>query len=91
VIIKIERIENKKYYLIQCDTCFLTKWYLQNKCNNGKRKFCSMKCINSGRSHTKEWKKNMSEKNSGVNNPFYGKKHSEENKIKCAIIGIQYA
>src|SRR3972149_3632616 len=35
-----------------------------------------------GRKHSEEWKNKMSEKNSGINNPFYGKTHSEETRKK---------
>ena len=31
-------------------------------------------------SHTKEWKEKLSKRNSGKNNPFYNKKHSDETK-----------
>lgn len=34
--------------------------------------------------HTKEWKEMMSKKNSGSNNPFFGKKHSEASKKKMS-------
>lgn len=32
--------------------------------------------------HTEEWKKDISERNSGEGNPFYGHKHSQETKEK---------
>ena len=35
-----------------------------------------------GRKHTKAWKKMMSERFSGVNNPFYGQKHTLITKAK---------
>jgi len=37
-----------------------------------------------GVKHTDDWKKNMSVKNSGVNNPFYGKHHLETTKQKIS-------
>lgn len=51
------------------------------------RKFCSGTCAkrnigkrNKGRKHTDEWKQKMSFANSGVNNPFYGRTHTEHSK-----------
>ena len=44
-----------------------------------------------GKKHTEEWKKNMSEANSGNGNPFYGKEHTAKvkNKLsKMATSGI---
>lgn len=38
----------------------------------------------SGYKHTQEWKEKMSEKMSGENAPFYGRKHSEEAKKKMS-------
>ena len=53
------------------------------------RKFCSGRCAktnngksNLGRRHTEEWKANLSLRNSGDKNPFYGKKHTAENVKK---------
>ena len=37
-----------------------------------------------GKKHTEEWKKVMSSKMSGTNNPFYGKKHSKETLQKIS-------
>lgn len=34
------------------------------------------------RTHSEEWKKEMSKRNSGTNNPFFGRKHSEETREK---------
>lgn len=39
-----------------------------------------------GKKHTDEWKKRMSNRNSGKNNPFYGKKHTEETKRKISLL-----
>lgn len=72
-------------FLIRCENCEKEEWLTGNRCKFGKRKFCSHKCINSNRIHTEEWKQKLSLKNSGVNNPFYGKKHKLESiaKGKC--------
>ena len=40
--------------------------------------------------HTKESKEKISEKTKGNKNPFYGKKHSEENKKKMGEPVLQY-
>ena len=37
-----------------------------------------------GSRHTDEWKEKMSERNSGENNPFYGKGHSQDTKTKMS-------
>lgn len=57
-----------------------------------KRKFCSGLCAkisngerNKGRKHTEEWKQNLRERNSGTNNPFYGRSHTEETKKKLSL------
>lgn len=73
----ILEIEQNKFH-IRCDTCGKEQWYTKRKARNGKRKYCSHKCINAGRSHSEEWKKEMSKKFSGELNPYYGKKHNEE-------------
>lgn len=74
-------------FLITCDACGVEKWFQGKQCNFGKRKFCSRKCINSGRLHTEKWKTEMSEKFSGKNNPFYGQKHDEHTRTKCIESG----
>lgn len=62
-------------------------------CSKYKRKlasrFCSTYCarsfngkLNKGKTHSIEWKEALSIRNSGINNPFYGMKHTEENKKK---------
>lgn len=38
-----------------------------------------------GSHHTQEWKKNLSNSIKGINHPFFGKKHSEETKIKISL------
>lgn len=61
-----------------CESC--EKEFIQTYFSNQKyiHKFCSHKCINTGRKHTQEWKDKMSLRNSGEGNPFYGKKHDEK-------------
>ena len=41
-----------------------------------------------GRRHTDEWKREMSKRLSGANNPFYGKRHTAatRNRLKCAAL-----
>lgn len=55
------------------------------------KRFCSGTCAkrynglnNKGRVHTEECKKQMSERNSGEKNPFYGKEHSTTSKNKMS-------
>jgi hypothetical protein len=57
---------------------------INNKRSN-KKEFCSSKCAttynglnNKGKTRSDEFKKLLSEKSKGVNNHFYGKKHSEK-------------
>ncbi len=56
------------------------------------QQFCSKPCINKGRTHTEEWKLEMSTRNSGSGNPFYGKNHSLETKLflKNRIEGLTW-
>lgn len=78
--------ENEK----KCELCGdIFEVNLKNKRSRNKR-FCSGICAkrfnglnNKGRKHTEEWKREMSAKNMGENNPFFGKKHNNEtlNKI----------
>lgn len=63
----------------------------KNKRSYNKR-FCSTICAtknngfnNKGRKHTEQLKISMSIKNSGINNPFYGKSHSDDTKKKISI------
>jgi len=76
-------------YLIKCDYCGKEEWLEGKKCEHGKRKFCSHSCGRKGKKHTDEWKKDLSIKNSGEGNPFYGKKHSEKNTILCRENGAK--
>lgn len=48
------------------------------RCSRRETHFCCVKCINSGRPHTDEWKDANSIRNSGSGNPFFGKKHKPE-------------
>lgn len=77
-----------KFELRKCELCDnVFEINIDNKQSNKKR-FCSKKCSNKlknlGRKHTEEWKKKMSIRNKGENNPFYGKKHSKESKNKMS-------
>lgn len=65
-------------FLIRCDCCKKERWLLGNRCKFGACRFCSRKCIRIGSKHSNEWKKNMSDFNSGEGNPFYGKSHKLE-------------
>lgn len=65
---------------IECGVLFYSKVSKRGL----KKRFCTHKCAainngkrNKGRKHTDEFKQKMSIRNSGVNNPFYGKKHTE--------------
>jgi group I intron endonuclease len=55
---------------------------IENKYNTRKNV-----CSNIGVEHSKEIKNAMSSSRMGANNPFYGKKHSEESKNKLARSG----
>lgn len=60
-----------------CPTC--TKlFYVKHRRN--RQVFCCRKCVNKGRQRTQEWKDLISKRNSGENNPFFGKKHKEETR-----------
>lgn len=82
LICKKDKSVGSSKFLIKCNSCGVEIWYVGSKCRYGKRKFCSIKCINVGRSRSEEWKYNLSKRNSGKNNPFYGKIHSVETLLK---------
>ena len=72
----------------KCDELFEVN--INNKRSNNKL-FCSSTCAksyngsnNKGRLRTKEFKENMSIKNSGKDNPFFGKKHTENSLLKMS-------
>ncbi len=76
----IKKIGTKK-----CEFCKIDFEYNSGNKRESLKRFCTGTCAkknnglnNKGRNHTDEWKKSMSVKNAGVNNPFYGKKHSVE-------------
>lgn len=83
---KFSKMEIKK-----CELCGEEFEYnLKNKRSSNKR-FCTPLCAkrrnglnNKDRKHTDEFKKNMSDKNKGEGNPFYGKKHSIESIDKMS-------
>lgn len=74
-----------------CENC--GNEFQTNKTKRGvSRRFCTRKCSahvlgknNTGRPRTAEWKKMMSLRNSGENNPFYNRKHSEDSKSSIGI------
>jgi len=67
--------------LFKCETCGNTKWMKEPVARYGDKKYCSRKCIPfEDFRHTEEWKQEMSNRNSGKGNPFYGKHHTEETK-----------
>ena len=79
----IDKNGRKKFeFLIKCEKCGVEKWVMCAITHAKKKKYCSRKCINKGKKHTQEWKDNLSKQNSGMDNPFFGKKHSEEAKVK---------
>ncbi len=60
----------------------------QSRIERGGGKFCSKRCSALGRKHTPETKEKMSKNHAdvnGKNNPFYGKKWSEEQKENLRI------
>lgn len=68
-----------------CELCKSEFEFNHRNKRSSQRRFCSTSCSkrnnglsNKGRSHTDEWKKMMSERNKGENNPFFGKKHKME-------------
>jgi hypothetical protein len=71
----------KREFLIKCEKCGVEKW-IGIRSRAAKQKYCSGRCAKIGKKHTQEWKDNLSKKNSGSNNPFFGKKHSEESLEK---------
>ncbi len=73
----------KKILTKKCELCSLDFEYNSGNKRESNKRFCSSFCAkrnnglsNKGNKHTDEWKKMMSEKNSGENNPFYNKRHS---------------
>lgn len=73
----------KKYIVKICEECGLN-FEVRDTARLRVRRFCSRSCAskftNTGRKRTDEFKEALSKKVSGENNPFYGKKHSEETK-----------
>lgn len=75
-----------RVYFIKCIGCGLEKWYTHKTSKKGKRKACSIQCINLGRKHSEERKKILSETMKGEKNHFYGKKHKPETIEKLKTI-----
>lgn len=75
----------------KCDLCGeLFEYNPKNKRSSNKR-FCTSLCAkrhnglnNKDRKHTDDFKKMMSDKNKGENNPFYGRVHSVESLDKMS-------
>jgi hypothetical protein len=80
MITDVKYVDEKKCFLIVCDTCGNERWYYGSQCGYGTRKYCSRSCVNNGRKKPNHVKKRLSEMFKGKNNPFYGKNHSEKNK-----------
>lgn len=81
----------KKILTKKCELCSLDFEYNSGNKRESNKRFCSSFCAkrnnglsNKGNKHTDEWKKMMSEKNSGENNPFYNKRHSIESIQKMS-------
>lgn len=78
------KIEKRKCEL--CDNFFEVN--IDNKKSNSQI-FCSKSCAgkvkNLGKKHTDEWKKEMSLRNCGENNPFFGKTHTVDSISKMSI------
>jgi len=75
-----------------CELCQKLFYYNENRKRERLKRFCSGFCAKRfiglsgrGRKHSEEWKKIMSERNSGMNNPFFGKNHSSETKKKISV------
>jgi hypothetical protein len=69
-----------------CELCN-EEFIISNTKRDRQKRFCNRICStrhmglnNKGRQRSQEWKHMMSRRNSGSNNPFYGRKHSEEFK-----------
>jgi hypothetical protein len=87
---EFETHSNRKFL---CDTCQLENSKKESicvKCGNVRhiRKYqkdtsLCIKCVNVGRKHSEETNIKNSERNKGKGNGFYGKKHSDESKLKC--------
>lgn len=70
--------------ICKCDTC--EKEFTRNATVAKKsiKHYCCTKCINLGRKHTDECKKQVSDKMMGEGNPFYGKTHNDEMRLKIS-------
>lgn len=80
-----------KMEIKNCELCGEPFEYNPKNKRSSNRRFCSLLCAqknnglnNKDRRHTDEWKKMMSDKNKGENNPFYGKVHSVESLAKMS-------
>lgn len=79
-------------WILACDTCGTQFTRKRGQAKNKTTHFCSRSCINKGRQHTDEWKSALSLRNSGANNPFAGKRHTEEAKKRAGDkISLSYA
>ena len=74
----------KKLGIKKCELCKNDFEYNTGNKRESLKRFCSSTCAkknnglnNKGRTHTDAWKEMMSIRNTGENNPFYGKKHSD--------------
>lgn len=84
--------EMERFWIKQLNTIFPNGYNLENGGANGVQfhpsTIAKMSEAKKGTKHTDEWKKNMSERNSGDRNPFAGKHHSEESRKKISLSNI---
>lgn len=81
----------RKIEIRKCELCSNDFEVNINNKRSNKKRFCSSICAikynglnNKGKKRTDEYKKEMSIKNSGKNNPFYGKKHTIDSISKMS-------
>jgi len=80
------------YITKKCEFCKKEFSVKQTCKRNAKKIFCSRACSstfnglkNRGNKCSEERKQKLREKNSGSGNPFHGKKHSDETKLRIAL------
>ena len=82
----------KEIKIKKCELCSTEFEVNANNKRSNKKRYCSRNCAitsnglrNKGKKHTDDFKLLMSNKYSGENNPFFGKKHSDESLRKMSI------
>lgn len=88
---KLDELE--RFWIKQLNTTYPSGYNLENGGTKGVQfhpsTIAKLSKAKKGTKHTDEWKKNMSERNSGDGNPFAGKHHTKETieKLKIALSG----